>query len=263
MRWLAVVVTAMLLVSGCTTTDSSPGALPGGDLGDPPASSGVVDEPDCTVPSRLRGAEVTRLQIDDDQVALTFDAGANADGVASILQTLADEGVRGTFFLKGEFVETYPKKSARIAGAHLVGNHTMTHPHLPGLTRKRVRHEVRRAQRVITAIAGEDPRRFFRFPYGDRDSRTIRIVNNLCYVPFRWTVDTLGWQGTGDGGTAENVVDRVLEAAEPGMVVLMHVGSNPDDGSTLDADALPDVIEGLRDLGYSFVTLARVLRPAP
>jgi peptidoglycan/xylan/chitin deacetylase (PgdA/CDA1 family) len=47
------------------------------------------------------------------------------------------------------------------------------------------------------------------------------------------------------------------------MVVLMHVGSNPDDGSTLDADALPDVIEGLRDLGYSFVTLARVLRPAP
>jgi peptidoglycan/xylan/chitin deacetylase (PgdA/CDA1 family) len=215
------------------------------------------------VPARLRGLEVTRLPIEDRQVALTFDAGANADGVHAILQTLADEEVRGTFFLKGGFVKSYPRKSSRIADAHLVGNHTMTHPHLPDLTGKQVRREVRRAQRIITETTGEDPRRFFRFPFGDRDARTIRIVNHRCYVPFRWTVDTLGWQGTGDGATAEDVVDRVLGAAEPGMVVLMHVGSNPDDGSTLDADALPDVIAGLRDLGYSFVTLARVLRPAP
>jgi hypothetical protein len=35
----------------------------------------------------------------------------------------------------------------------------------------------------------------------------------------------------------------------------MHVGSNPDDHSTLDADALPGIIAGLRELGYSFVSL--------
>jgi len=37
--------------------------------------------------------------------------------------------------------------------------------------------------------------------------------------------------------------------------VLMHVGSNPNDGSTLDADALPSVIGSIKAAGYSFVTL--------
>jgi peptidoglycan/xylan/chitin deacetylase (PgdA/CDA1 family) len=51
------------------------------------------------------------------------------------------------------------------------------------------------------------------------------------------------------------VVSRVLAAARPGEIVLMHVGSNPDDHTTFDADALAQVISGLRARGYSFVTL--------
>ena len=39
------------------------------------------------------------------------------------------------------------------------------------------------------------------------------------------------------------------------MIVLRHVGANPDDGTTLDAAALPSVIAGQRAKGYSFVTL--------
>jgi hypothetical protein len=35
----------------------------------------------------------------------------------------------------------------------------------------------------------------------------------------------------------------------------MHVGSNPDDHSTLDAAALPTIIASLRANGYTFVTL--------
>jgi peptidoglycan/xylan/chitin deacetylase (PgdA/CDA1 family) len=59
------------------------------------------------------------------------------------------------------------------------------------------------------------------------------------------------------------VVNRVLAAARPGEIVLMHVGSHPTDGSTLDASALPKVISGLRAKGYSFVTLESVLPSAP
>jgi hypothetical protein len=39
----------------------------------------------------------------------------------------------------------------------------------------------------------------------------------------------------------------------------MHVGSNPDDGTTLDADALPSMIGRLRAAGYGFVTLDALL----
>jgi hypothetical protein len=35
----------------------------------------------------------------------------------------------------------------------------------------------------------------------------------------------------------------------------MHVGANPDDGTTLDADALPQVIAGYRQAGYGFTTV--------
>lgn len=48
---------------------------------------------------------------------------------------------------------------------------------------------------------------------------------------------------------------RVLAALRPGEIVLMHVGSNPNDHTTFDADALPQVISELRARGYSFVTL--------
>lgn len=217
----------------------------------------------CVVPARFRGVEVERLDVKGKFVALTFDAGANGDAVRPILRTLAARGVPGTFFVTGTFAKTYPVKARRIAGKHLVGNHSMTHPDFTTLTDRQVRRQVRRAETLILDRAGEDPRRFFRFPFGARDQQAIDVLNELCYVPFRWTVDTLGWKGTSGGMTAAKVVDRVVDAVEPGAIVLMHVGSNPDDGTTLDSDALPVLIRKLRALGYDFVRLSRVLRPAP
>ena len=119
--------------------------------------------------------------------------------------------------------------------------------------------EVRTGAATIRATTGRSPAPWFRFPFGARDDRTIRLVNEECYVAVRWTVDSLGWKGTSGGMTSATVRDRVLAAARPGMIVLMHVGANPDDGTTLDADALPSVIAGLRAKGYSFVSLPQSL----
>jgi peptidoglycan/xylan/chitin deacetylase (PgdA/CDA1 family) len=62
-------------------------------------------------------------------------------------------------------------------------------------------------------------------------------------------------------GVAEQVhhSPTVLATLQPGQIVLMHVGANPDDGSTLDAAALPTLIAELRDRGYGFVTLDALL----
>jgi peptidoglycan/xylan/chitin deacetylase (PgdA/CDA1 family) len=258
-RVLVTVLTAGLLAAGCAAgpiVSSAPPAAPvQRDL--------TTSTATCTVPARFDLREVERLAVKDKVVALTFDAGANADGLRPILRVLKDRNVKATFFLTGRFAQTYPVRSKRIANRYVVGNHTMTHPDLTTVSDTRIVREVRRAERVIRDTTGQDPRRFFRFPFGARNAHTIRVVHDLCYVPFRWTVDTLGWKGTSGGMTVSKVVARVLAGAEPGEVVLMHVGSNPDDGSTLDADALPRVIHRLRERGYSFVSLARVLAPAP
>jgi peptidoglycan/xylan/chitin deacetylase (PgdA/CDA1 family) len=101
----------------------------------------------------------------------------------------------------------------------------------------------------------QEPGALFRFPFGDADAHTIALANQAGYVPVRWTVDTLGWEGTAGKISASVVTSRVLGAARPGEIVLTHAGSNPDDHSTFDADALPKMISGLRARGYSFVTL--------
>jgi peptidoglycan/xylan/chitin deacetylase (PgdA/CDA1 family) len=80
-------------------------------------------------------------------------------------------------------------------------------------------------------------------------------VNGHRYGSIRWTVDTLGWQGTSGGQSTKTVVARVLANLQPGAIVLLHVGSHPSDHSTLDADALPTVITELKRRGYGFVTI--------
>jgi peptidoglycan/xylan/chitin deacetylase (PgdA/CDA1 family) len=195
-------------------------------------------------------------------VALTFDGGAGNEGVASILATLRSRGVPATFFLTGGFVRMFPS-SARAIAVYPIGNHTNTHPDLTTLSDAAVRVELRAAASSIRSVTGQDPHPYFRFPFGAVDARTIRIVNGECYAAFRWTVDTLGWKGTSDGQSVGSVVSRVVSAARPGEIVLMHVGAHPEDHSTLDADALPRVIDALRARGYSFVTLAALLGPEP
>ena len=190
---------------------------------------------------------------------LTFDGGASDTGVASVLATLSRTRAAGTFFLTGDFVRRYPAAATAISRAHPVGNHSDTHPDLTTLPSTAVVDEVRDGAAAIRSATGSRPGPWFRFPYGARDARTIALVNDECYVAVRWTVDSLGWKGTSGGQTVATVRDRVLAAARPGMVVLMHVGANPTDGTTLDAAALPGVIDGLRARGYRLVTLEQAL----
>jgi peptidoglycan/xylan/chitin deacetylase (PgdA/CDA1 family) len=225
----------------------------------PPTTSPPTTPPG--LPGSLLGKDLEKIPTSQKVIALTFDAGANGDAVASILATLAQEGITATFFLTGDFVNDFPGPSQQIAAAgHRLGNHTVNHPQMTALSDAQARAEVFDAEADILAVTGADPAPWFRFPYGDRNAHTIALVNDCGYIPIRWTVDSLGWQGT-MGGTRNGsfVANRVLNATTPGGIVLMHVGSHPTDGSTLDADALPAIIDGLRDRGYSFVTLDALL----
>ena len=259
-RAAGVTVVVLGVLAGC---GGGQAAEPGAGVLRAATTPTPTPAPACSVPARLAGREVERLPVQDKVVALTFDAGANSDAVPSILTTLAERRAPATFFLTGRFVEAFPKRSARIGARYLVGNHTNTHPDLTTLTDRQVRRQVRTAEALILAGTGQDPRRFFRFPYGARTQHLVNLLNGLCYVPFRWTVDTLGWKGTSGGQSVRSVVRRVVGGEQPGEVVLMHVGANPDDGSTLDADALPRVITRLRADGYTLVRLSRVLAAAP
>lgn len=205
----------------------------------------------------LLGNDWTRIPTSRKIIALTFDAGANADGYIPIRTALERANVPATFFLTGAWVRQFPAEAIDVAeSGFMTGNHTDNHLHLPALTNAQIDAQVRRARTAILNTNGVDPRPLLRFPYGDVTTRVLTEVNRLGYVAVRWTIDTLGWEGTSGGITVQKVIDRVVSGARPGAIVLMHIGSNPEDHTTLDAAALPRVITRLRALGYSFVTLA-------
>jgi peptidoglycan/xylan/chitin deacetylase (PgdA/CDA1 family) len=252
---------AIIAVSaaGCAAV---PGALT---RPEPNPTHSSMSDPEPTsnggIPASLLGAQWYRLPTSEKVVALTFDAGANADGIPSILDTIERYGIPGTFFLTGTWVEAYPQYAARIGARYPVANHSYSHPDLTQLSAPKVRSEITLAEAAIRAAAGKGTRRMFRFPFGASNQDTIDLVNSLGYGAINWTVDTRGWLGTSGGQDVEQIVDRVLEALQPGEIVIMHVGSHPTDGSTLDADALPRIIEEIQARGYAFVTIDQYLSP--
>lgn len=213
----------------------------------------------AALPPPIVAGELVRLQTRQRVVALTFDGGANADGAKGVLAVLRRERVPGTFFLTGHFVTTYPALARAIGRRYPVANHTVNHLDLRRLSNAAVMREISLGERMLRAATGRDPRPCFRFPYGARDPRTLRIVNRLGYVSVRWTVDTWGFMGR-SSQSVPGAVRRVVDHLVPGEIVMMHLGSSRD-RSTIDSKALPTVIRAVRARGYRFVTLTGIRPP--
>lgn len=212
-----------------------------------------------TLPRGLLGRVITRVPTTRRIAALTFDCGGNGDGVTSILTTLRRERLPAAFFMTGRFAAQFPALARQITAAGVVGNHTVTHPHMTRLSDARVRDEILGARSTIRQATGVDTKPWFRFPFGESDARTVRIVNGLGFLPIGWTYGSPGYLGTSGGVTVDTVVSRMTATTQPGEILLLHVGSNPDDHTTLDADALPRIIARLRAAGFTFVSVKTLL----
>jgi peptidoglycan/xylan/chitin deacetylase (PgdA/CDA1 family) len=211
------------------------------------------------LPPAMVAGELVRMQTPQHVVALTFDGGANADGAKRVLAILRREHVPATFFLTGRFVKTFPALARAIGRRYPVCNHTVSHLDLRRTSPATAQREIVRAELMIQRATGRDTHPCFRFPYGARDGRTLRLVNTLGYTSVRWTVDTWGWMGRSQQ-SVRGATRRVLGGLIPGEIVLMHLGSSRD-GSTIDSHALPGVVRAVRARGYRFVTLAGLRSP--
>jgi peptidoglycan/xylan/chitin deacetylase (PgdA/CDA1 family) len=247
--------------STSTTKGQSPATTP-----PPAATTTTAPNGPLPVPPSLQGTQWSSLPTEEPEVALTFDCGANDAGVPAILSALKSSGVTATFTLTGVFAQTYPQVAREIAAdGYDIADHTYNHVDMTKMSLSDARTEVVRGAQVIESITGRNPQPVFRFPYGAWNGQLVQMVNSLGYGSFMWTVDTLGWEGTkptpasSGGQTARSVEARAVGALTPGEIVLMHCGSVPD-GTTLDADALPAVIQRIKARGYHFVTLHGFLK---
>jgi peptidoglycan/xylan/chitin deacetylase (PgdA/CDA1 family) len=173
-----------------------------------------------------------------------------------LLETLASEQVRATFFVQGRWASANPDTVARMAAdAHLIGNHSFFHARLPMLTDDGIRKDVMAAEEAITAAAGCSPRPWFRCPWGDGhdDPRVLAAIAEVGYRDHSWDVDPYDFDPQ---RTERELVERVTAGVErhgDGVVVLLH--SWP----AVTPRALPTLIDRLRGVGAEFVGLDEVV----
>lgn len=168
------------------------------------------------------GPVVTHFATDARELWLTIDDGPVGAASVQLGDELAQRGVRATFFVKGENLGRWPQVAPRwTAAGHTLANHTQTHPShsFVWLTRHRLAAEIGGCDAALRD-AGIVERRWFRAPVG---LKNVRLHPELQARGMR----LIGWNvRSGDAlrRELESVVDRVVKAATPGAIILMHEG---------------------------------------
>lgn len=200
---------------------------------------------------------ITRGTPTTKEVSLTFDSdGGNPANATSYLDTLQRDGIHATFFLTGQFAQANPSIVQRIvSNGHDLGNHTIDHPDLanPPRTDTFVCNEIAGAGTTLASIAGRSPRPYFRPPYGSYNTQVVNLAGGLGYDTILWNIDPRDWDST---TTVQDILNRVLNSPNlgPGAIILMHINS------VSEAAALPQVISGLENKGYTIVPLSQLLQ---
>ena len=179
-------------------------------------------------------------------VALTFDDGPNPSTTTQALDTLAKYGVKATFFVLGKNIAGNEDLLKRMKSeGHEVGNHSWNHPVLTKLSLEDAKKQITDTESAITSVLGTSSK-LMRPPYG-AISDDIRNSLDLSFI--MWNVDSLDWKSLNE----TKILTEIQHQVSNGSIILMHDIHQPS------INALPRVIEYLKEQGYSFVTVSELL----
>jgi len=187
------------------------------------------------------------------ECALTFDDGPGPD-TDRVLDLLAAEGVRATFFVLGTNVVRHPDTVRRMhADGHAVGVHGMEHRKLAGATPAEVDRQLDDLASALGAI-GVSPAPIYRTPHGVKSAAVFGVAKRRGLTIWAWS------RGVWDTARPrpEVLVGRATRLARPGMVLLLHDGRGEEPAPDVSAmlAALPHIIRILKGRGFRFVTLS-------
>lgn len=211
----------------------------------------------CT-PDRENGWTVS-----DNTVYLTFDDGPS-DNTDAILNILAQNDIKATFFVTGKTDEASRERMKRIVEeGHTIGVYTYSRQY--GDIYASVSaylEDFEKMYALIYETTGVKPE-IFRFAGG-----SINGYNSLIYQPLIAEMTRRGftyydWDVAGgdnvQGIDAASVRDNVSQgiSGKERAIVLLHDGTE----YTVTVEALPGIIADLKDKGYQFAPLSASVRP--
>ena len=200
-----------------------------------------------------------RRETQEKVLYLTFDAGFENGNTAPILDALKKHGVKATFFLVGNFLETEPDLVGRMAAeGHTIGNHTYSHPDMSQIsTEDAFRQELEKNESLYRSITGEEMAKLYRPPQGKYSESNLQMAQQLGYHTVFWSLAYVDWYQD-DQPTKEEAFAKLLPRVHPGAVVLLH------STSSTNGEILDELLSEWEALGYTFGDLEQdLLGPAP
>lgn len=202
---------------------------------------------------QLAGEIVNHVDTQKKVVALTFDDGPT-EHTAEILEILAEREVSATFYLIGEQLAQYPEEAQNIVTAgHQLGNHSYTHQRMVFKSPEFVAAELEKTTELLQA-AGYQGEVTFRPPYGKKLVVLPFYLAKNNIKTIMWDLDPL--QTLPATATSQEVSEFVVTHAQPGSIILIHPWYGEENASR---DAIPLIIDSLKNEGYEFVTVNELL----
>jgi peptidoglycan/xylan/chitin deacetylase (PgdA/CDA1 family) len=175
------------------------------------------------------------LPLADREVVLTFDDGPLPPYTNRILDILAAECVKATYFIVGSMAKAYPDTLRRIHEAgHTIGTHSMTHPiHFRAQSFERAKAQIDGGIEAVAAVLGDADKvaPFFRFPGFGHTADAHDYAASRGLMVWGADVPADDWHFVGAKEVASRAIRR-LEGKGKG-ILLLH-------------DIHPRTVEGLR-----------------
>lgn len=191
------------------------------------------------------------------RLALTFDDGPNDPHTLHLLDVLAKNNVKATFFVIGNFVKQRPDiVRAVVDHGHELGNHTFSHPNLIFRSAAETRREIADCEAAIHDAAGKKAT-LFRPPHGGRRPANLRAIRACGLAPVMWTVSGYDWSAISAG----QIVEKVSRQVRGGDVILLHDGGHLRMGTdrSFTVTATDELVRRYQGEGYQFVTVTEMM----
>ena len=184
------------------------------------------------------------------KIYLTFDAGYENGNTPRILDALKKHQAPATFFVVGNFISDNPDLIQRmVSEAHTVGNHTMTHPDMSGISSKDdFLKQLNGVEELYESVTGEKMSKFYRPPQGIYSTSNLTMSKELGYSTFFWSLAYVDWIQN-QQPSREEAFQKLLGRIHPGAIVLLHNTSSTN-GLILD-----DLLTKWEEMGYRFCSL--------
>lgn len=198
------------------------------------------------------GNLTNRIDTDQKVVALTFDD-APSTKTQEVLDILKEKQVKATFYEIGKGIEQHPNEAKTIVDAGMeVGNHSYSHKRFLLKSLSFIDTEIQKTNMLIKD-SGYQGEITFRPPNGKK-------LFALPWYLYRHNIKTIMWDIEPDtyvAGDSEAIVKYTLDHVRPGSIILLHPFCDKE--CDADREALPRIIDGLKEKGFTLVTINKLL----